>query len=98
MGYSCFQIGTDSADLASYAKQAKDDAMYQMAVKIQVRAMRRAGELLSEIETQSHKNAIKKREDNTVPSFETRTQVARNAGHLGSLKSQRTGFLKCSPW
>lgn len=35
--------------LASYAKQAQDDEMYKMAVRIQGRAIRRCGELLSQI-------------------------------------------------
>jgi hypothetical protein len=36
--------------LASYAKQAKDATLHNMALRIQSRAMRRAGELLKQIE------------------------------------------------
>jgi len=36
--------------LASYAKQAKDDAMRKMADRIQARAIRRCGELLRQID------------------------------------------------
>lgn len=36
--------------LASYAKQAKDDSLRKCADRIQARAIRRAGELLKQIE------------------------------------------------
>lgn len=38
--------------LRSYARQAKDEGLYKMALRIQARATRRCGELLKEIEPQ----------------------------------------------
>lgn len=39
-----------TAALASYARQAKDDELERMAQRIRARAIRRAGELLAQIE------------------------------------------------
>jgi len=45
------QAWADKAEaLASYAKQADDDSLRKMADRIQARAIRRAGELLKQIE------------------------------------------------
>lgn len=42
----CADWANKSEALASYAKQADDDALYKMAVRIRARAIRRCGELL----------------------------------------------------
>lgn len=42
--------------LASYARQAKDDSMRKMADRIQARAIRRAGELLKQVEPATGRN------------------------------------------
>lgn len=46
----CRTWADKAAALASYAKQAKDDTLQKMAMRIHGRAVRRAGELLREIE------------------------------------------------
>lgn len=46
----CKEWADKAAALASYAKQARDDSLRVMAVRIQARAERRAGELLKQIE------------------------------------------------
>jgi hypothetical protein len=46
----CKEWADKAAALKSYAKQAQDDSLFQTAMKIQGRAIRRAGELLQEIE------------------------------------------------
>lgn len=46
----CVEWADKAAALASYAKQANDDEMMKMAVRIRDRAIRRAGELLKQIE------------------------------------------------
>ncbi len=46
----CQDWADKAAALASYAKQANDDEMMKMAVRIRDRAIRRAGELLKQIE------------------------------------------------
>lgn len=48
----CQDWADKAAALASYAKQASDDEMMKMAVRIRDRAIRRAGELLKQIEPQ----------------------------------------------
>ena len=48
----CQDWADKAAALASYAKQANDDEMMKMAVRIRDRAIRRAGELLKQIEPQ----------------------------------------------
>lgn len=63
--------------LASYARQAKDDSLRVMAVRIQARAERRAGELLKQIPRADE--ATRFGQDGTVPPV-TRTQAADNAG------------------
>jgi hypothetical protein len=67
-----------AAALASYAKQAKDDELRQMAVRIQARAIHRAGELLKEIEPGQGARDGKRQEGDLPPL--TRTQAAENAG------------------
>jgi hypothetical protein len=64
-----------AAALASYARQAKDDTLRVMAVRIQARAMRRCGELLKQIEPQPGKRTDKPN-DGTV----TRSEAAEHAG------------------
>lgn len=49
----CQSWADKAAALASYAKQAKDEELMKMAVRIRDRAIRRAGELLKQIEPAS---------------------------------------------
>lgn len=49
----CKDWADKAAALASYAKQAEDDQLERMAQRIRARAIRRAGELLKQIEPQS---------------------------------------------
>ncbi len=72
----CQDWADKAAALASYAKQANDDEMMKMAVRIRDRAIRRAGELLKQIEPQPGKRT------DVEPSggAPTRFQVAQDAG------------------
>jgi hypothetical protein len=88
----CKDWADKSAALASYAKQAKDDAMYRMAVRIQSRAIRRAGELLSEIEKQQGANQNIRDADGL--KVLTRTDVAKDAGM--STRQQKTAIRVAS--
>lgn len=67
--------------LASYAKQARDRKMLDMAVRIQARAIDRAGKLLKQIEKgtggQPYQKGKISTRGGTPPS---RTQAARDAG------------------
>jgi hypothetical protein len=63
--------------LASYARQANDDSLRVMAVRIQARAERRAGELLKQIPRADETTRFG--QDGTVPPV-TRTQAATEAG------------------
>lgn len=64
--------------LASYAKQAQDDEMYKMAVRIQGRAIRRCGELLNQIRAGQGARDGKRGPDDATPL--TRSDVAKDAG------------------
>ncbi|WP_233872393.1 hypothetical protein [Paraburkholderia adhaesiva] len=64
--------------LTSYARQAGDDRLYKMAMRIQARASRRCGELLAQIEPANGLNQNIKDADG--PKVATRTIAAREAG------------------
>jgi hypothetical protein len=84
----CKDWADKSAALASYAKQSSNDELYKQAVKIQMRAFARAGELLSEIQKAHGANQnIKDGGDHNVM---TRTQTARDAGF--SERQQKTAL------
>ena len=51
----CMDWANKAQALASYAKQADDDTMYKMALRIQARAVRRCGELLKTFQNQGGK-------------------------------------------
>jgi hypothetical protein len=62
--------------LASYARQAGDEELRKMADRIQARAIKRYGDLLKEIESQSKANLKQNRGFGTGPSV-TRTESAK---------------------
>ena len=64
--------------LASYARQSQDESLRKMAVRIQARAIRRAGELLKQIMPSKGGRPELTRAD-TDPSL-TRSQAAEDAG------------------
>lgn len=72
----CKDWADKAAALASYAKQADDDEMLKMAVRVRDRAIRRAGELLKQVEPQPGKRT------DVEPSggAPTRLKAARDAG------------------
>jgi hypothetical protein len=72
----CKDWADKAAALASYARQAKDDSLRVMALRIQARAERRAGELLKQIPA-----ANGARTDlQPHPGAHTRSQAAKDAG------------------
>jgi len=73
------QAWADKAEaLASYAKQADDDSLRKMADRIQARAIRRAGELLKQIEPK-HTGRPPENGEGDRPNL-TRKQAATDAG------------------
>lgn len=68
----------EAAALASYAKQANDDEMMKIAVRILNRAIRRAGELLKQIEPSKGGRPTETSGD--APTSLTRKQAAEGAG------------------
>jgi hypothetical protein len=62
--------------LASYARQANDDALQKLAVSIQARAIRRCGELLQSIEPARGRQP----ENGHAPTRFSRTEAASEAG------------------
>lgn len=74
----CKEWSDKAAALASYARQAKNDELRVMAVRIQARALRRAGELLRQI-SPGHGARDGKRQEGNLPPL-TRMQAGENAG------------------
>jgi hypothetical protein len=78
----CKDWADKAAALASYAKQSQDTALEKLAMKIRARAIRRAGELLQQIEKGS--GGDRKSENfkkGGAPPFEkTRKEAAEEAG------------------
>lgn len=81
----CKDWADKAAALASYAKQAQDDQLEQMAKRIRARATRRAGELLKQIPP-----ATGRRSDLVTEPFESRAGAASDAGL--SLRQARTAI------
>lgn len=77
----CKSWADKAAALASYAKQANDDELMKMATRIRDRAIRRAGELLQQIEPATGKNNqhAQVKTDGAV-TFQSRGAAAREAG------------------
>lgn len=74
----CKDWADKAAALASYARQSQDDQLERMAQRIRARAIRRAGELLKQIEPRQGANQNIKAGDH--PNVLTRTDAAREAG------------------
>ncbi|MGH3429173.1 MAG: hypothetical protein ACRDQZ_16665 [Mycobacteriales bacterium] len=70
-------LADKQAALASYARLSKDTSLHQLALRIQSRAIRRAGELLKQIPRGDE--ATRYGQDGAVPPV-TRTQAADDAG------------------
>lgn len=76
----CKSWADKAAALASYARQAKDESLRRTAMRIQTRAIRRAGELLKQIEPQQGGNRGNAATGGRPPVAETRAKAADNAG------------------
>lgn len=74
----CQEWADKAAALASYAKQAEDEELMKMAIRIRDRAIRRAGELLKQIEPKHGAN--QNIADGGDSKVLTRTDAARDAG------------------
>lgn len=74
----CSEWADKAAALASYAKQAEDEELEKMAVRIRGRAVRRMGEILKQIEPQRGANQNIQADDHH--KVLTRTDAARDAG------------------
>lgn len=73
----CKDWADKSAALASYAKMADDDELYNFAVRVKARAIRRCGELLQQIEKGRGGQPSHATRGDAPPS---RNQTARDAG------------------
>lgn len=77
----CKDWADKAAALASYARQSEDLELEKMAARIRARAMRRAGELLKQIEPATGKNnQYQQVKGDGGDSFQSRTEVAKRAG------------------
>lgn len=80
----CQEWSNKAQALASYAKQAKDDSLERMAMRIHARAVRRCGELLKQIPA----NVGRPQENRAGAHPITRTEAAEAAGLSDSQKKQ----------
>lgn len=71
-------MANKAAALASYAKQSQDDELMKMATRIRDRAIRRAGELLKQIEPK--RGANQNIGGDAPTKVMTRKEVASDAG------------------
>jgi hypothetical protein len=76
----CKEWADKAAALASYAKQAEDTELEQMAACIRARAMRRAGELLKQFDGRGGDQRAESKTDATGHSAPTQSQAATEAG------------------
>lgn len=76
----CQTWADKAAALASYAKQADDTELENLSKRIRARAVRRAGELLEQIEGRSEANLRQNRSVGSDTSEPTRRQIAEQAG------------------
>jgi hypothetical protein len=77
----CQSWADKAAALASYAKQANDDELMKMATRIRDRAIRRAGELLKQIEPATGKNnQYAQVKEGGAPLLQSRKEAAEQAG------------------
>ena len=83
----CKDWADKAAALASYARQVGDDELLKRSMRIQARALRRAGELLAEENAQGHRNELL---DGTVPKL----GIAAAAEEAGFSERQRKTALK----
>jgi len=74
----CKDWADKASALASYARQSEDKELERMAQRIRARAIRRAGELIKQIEPGQGARDGKRDADSDTPL--TRTQAARDAG------------------
>jgi len=74
----CMEWADKASALASYAKQAHDDELERMAKRIRARALRRAGELLKQIEPGQGARDGKRGMGDHTPLY--REDAAREAG------------------
>lgn len=73
----CQQWADKAAALASYARQANDDQLEKMAIRIRARAVRRCGELLKQFDARPA-NAVK--QSGAAPTLLSRRDAAEKAG------------------
>jgi hypothetical protein len=86
----CQNWADKAAALASYARQANDDELVRLATRIQVRAVRRCGELLKTIAPDDKGGGDHRKNSLTV----TRGQAAKDAGL--SVHQKRTALRVAS--
>jgi len=79
----CSTWAKKAAALASYARQADDDSLETMAMKIRARAIRRCGELLKELPSKAHGREVGGR-----PSTSQRSERAQAATGAGMSRDQ----------
>jgi len=76
----CKDWADKAAAIASYAKQAKDKSLERFALRIKARAIRRAGELLTEFEAAKNQHDAAAKRARTGGGTSTRTEAATAAG------------------
>jgi len=90
----CKEWTNKATALASYARQAKNEEMLATAVRIQTRAITRAGELLTEIEPKTGKATGPNQNVTQASPFDSRKESARKAGF--SDRQRNTPWFMCA--
>ena len=91
----CKEWADKAAAMASYAKQAQDDSLHKMAVKIRARAIRRAGELLKAIEPK--RGGDRGGPKGGRPPVGSRKNLARSAGFSSHQAKQALRLASIPP-
>lgn len=87
----CVEWSDKALALASYARQAEDQTLVNKAVRIQARAIRRAGELLKVFD--GRKDNARKQSDGADTLMPTQREIAEDAGMS---KRQQTTAVRVS--
>jgi len=76
----CRDWADRAATMASYAKKSKDESLYRMAMRIQARATRRCGELLTTFQVKGGDRKSEEYQSRDAPTSITQRQAAADAG------------------
>jgi hypothetical protein len=92
----CKDWADKAAALGSYAKQSGDKSLFNLATRIQARAIRRCGELLKEFEAKSGARTDLEPSNGDGTRLETRKSAAEKRRTLQTTEGYRPSRRQCS--